>query len=472
MLFSSFTFLCLFLPLTLCLYWLSPTRWKNGVLLALSYLFYAWGAPTIIPLLFGMSVFDYLLGKHLSSLSSHSDRAKKWLLGFGITANLSLLLYYKYWNFLLGELSALLTSLGFSSLVWAEVLLPIGISFFTFQKISYLVDVYRGTAKPAVSLTDYALYVALFPQLIAGPIVRYHEISEQLHLRKVRADDLTIGISRFSLGLGKKVLIADFVGQVADGVFALSVGEQTTFFAWLGILCYTFQIYFDFSGYSDMAIGLGRLFGFRFPENFNHPYISETVREFWTRWHMTLSNWMKEYLYIPLGGNRVSSLRNALNLWMVFLLSGVWHGASWNFIVWGGYHGFFMSLERLLGVPMNRQNNIFRTLFTFLLVVFSWVLFRADSLGDALTYFSYLFGLGEPATKAVMLGELLQPRSLGMFILAIALSFYPLIRHKQSSNAQLQPPSYTYQLSAFCVLILSLSALAGLDYTPFLYFRF
>ncbi|MCB0334363.1 MAG: MBOAT family protein, partial [Bdellovibrionales bacterium] len=434
---------------------------------------YGWGAPTIIPLLIGMSLFDFLLGKRLSPDNTIRRSRKKQLLAFGIAANLSLLFYYKYWNFLLGEFNSLLSSLGFSGFMWSEVLLPIGISFFTFQKISYLVDVYRGTANPATTFTEYALYVALFPQLIAGPIVRYHEIAEQLHSRKVRSEDFAIGITRFSIGLGKKVLIADFVGQVADGVFALSIGEQTTFFAWLGILCYTFQIYFDFSGYSDMAIGLGRLFGFRFPENFHHPYISESIREFWTRWHITLSNWMKEYLYIPLGGNRVSSQRNALNLWIVFLLSGVWHGASWNFIVWGGYHGFFMSLERLVGAPTKRQNTIYRTIITFFLVVFSWVLFRADSLSDALTYYTYLFGLGAPATKPVMLGELLQPRSFVMLLLACVLSFYPLLqRKKEYTGLVSESPSLIFQCSAFCVLVLSLSALAGLDYTPFLYFRF
>jgi len=436
----------------------------------MSYLFYSWGAPTIAPILLVMTVLDYALGGFISPKATASPGKKKLLLSLGIAANLSLLLYFKYWNFFLGELSTLFTSLGFTGVHWQAVLLPIGISFFTFQKISYLIDVYRGTAKPAQTLIHYALYVALFPQLIAGPIVRYHEIADQLHERRSSREDFCAGLTRFSLGLSKKVLIADFLGQVADKIFALGGGELTTSFAWVGILAYTFQIYFDFSGYSDMAIGIGRIFGFTFPENFNQPYLARNFREFWSRWHMTLSNWMKEYLYIPLGGNRSSEFRTAGNLWAVFLLSGLWHGASWNFIVWGAYHGFFLSLERLLGVSSFKNTSLARILVVFPLIIFSWVLFRADDLSHALFYFSHLFGFsGEALSKPIVWGELIQSREWWVLGMAFLISFAPL-----GWRINLSAPKVSAPLAAtsYALLLFSLAALAGIDYTPFLYFRF
>jgi alginate O-acetyltransferase complex protein AlgI len=468
--FSSFLFLFLFLPVTISGYYLVPWRFKNLYLLIVSYLFYGWGAPTIMPILIGMSLFDYLLGGFLIPDENRSERTRKILLAFGITANLSLLFYYKYWTFFLSEFNTLLATLGFSHIIWSTVVLPIGISFFTFQKISYLVDLYRGTAKRAESFTQYALYVALFPQLIAGPIVRYHEIAEQLKARTHSWERAAHGFTRFAIGLAKKVLIADYLGQVADLVFALQPGELTTSYAWLGILAYTFQIYFDFSGYSDMAIGLGHIFGFQIPENFRNPYLARSFRDFWSRWHITLSNWMKEYLYIPLGGNRGSEFATARNLWIVFLLSGLWHGASWNFIVWGAYHGFFLSLERLLPSKFLNQNSPWRTLIIFPLIVLSWVLFRANTLEHAGEFYSYLFGFGaETLSKPVVWGDLIQNREWFVFLVAGLFTFV-LAKHNSSSSESYSGIGTI--AVAYPLLLLSLCALAGMDYAPFLYFRF
>lgn len=470
MVFSSFLFLFAFLPITVVLYFVAPKSSRNALLLILSYLFYAWGAPTIAPLLFVMSFFDFAISRHLGPDGKFSVRTKKTILVLGIATNLSLLVYYKYWNFFLGELNSLIEAYGFEGVHWSEVLLPIGISFFTFQKISYLVDVYRGTAKRAESLIQYALYVALFPQLIAGPIVRYHEIAEQLKTRTHTLEKFTAGLTRFSIGLAKKVLIADFLGQSVDAIFALQSGELTTSFAWFGILAYTFQIYFDFSGYSDMAIGIGLLFGFTLPENFRNPYLARSFRDFWTRWHITLSNWMKEYLYIPLGGNRGSELRTAVNLWIVFLLSGLWHGASWNFVLWGAYHGLFLSLERALGIEKQATHWRLAPLIVFPLIVFSWVLFRADTVEHATAFYQHLLGLQHVALeKPFVWGELVQSRTLFVFWIAIALSFlFVRYRGKAIGNTH----SLVALSASYLLLLLSLVALAGIDYAPFLYFRF
>lgn len=465
MVFSSFTFLLIFLPFSLLGYYFTPERFKNLFLLVVSYLFYGWGAGLLVVGLFVLSLFDYLVSILIAK--ENSVTKKKILLGLGILGNLSVLLYYKYWNFILSNLSQLLNNLGFNQLIFHDVILPIGVSFFTFQKISYLVDVYRGTAKKAESLVQYCLYVALFPQLIAGPIVRYHEIAKQLVTRKSLVEDVASGLNRFIIGLSKKILIADYVGQTADRVFALSAGDLTTPFAWLGILCYTFQIYFDFSGYSDMAIGLGQVFGFKFPENFNRPYLSKSIKEFWSRWHITLSNWMKEYLYIPLGGNRTSSFRAIINLWLVFILSGLWHGASWNFILWGAFHGIFLTLERVFHIK-NAIPSFIKIGSTFLIVMLAWVLFRSDNLSAASFFYLALLNLNNANPQStITFGDLIQPRDFFALICAIIITFLtPYYYDKYFKNTVL---SY---ITSIVFFILSLSALAGLSYTPFLYFRF
>ena len=344
MVFSSLVFLSIFLPFFLLGYHLIGSRYKNGFALLSSLLFYFWGALNFILIAIGSIVVDYYL-VYLIAFSTSTKRLV--LLWVSILFNLSFLLYYKYFNFFIENLNELLGEGNTYEI--AAIALLIGISFFTFQKISYSIDIYRKTAPPLKNLRDYALYIMLFPQLIAGPIVRYNEIADQLNNRKFRDyNDRVYGIYRFAIGLAKKVIIVNVLGEKADLIFGLEATDLNASIAWLGIVCYTFQIYFDFSGYSDMAIGLGRLMGFKFPENFNSPYISQSITEFWQRWHITLGRWMRDYLYSPLGGNRVGSIgRLYFNLWVVFIISGFWHGASWNFFLWGAYHGLFLIFDRL-----------------------------------------------------------------------------------------------------------------------------
>jgi alginate O-acetyltransferase complex protein AlgI len=332
--------------LLLAAYYAAPARHRNAVALAASAFFYAWGAPRFVIVLFASGLVDYVLGRELPE-GRRAPRARKGILALAVVLNVALLLYFKYANFFVGELNGWLARLGMDGVSWAGVALPIGISFFTFQKLSYLVDVYRGVAQPARNAGDYLLYVALFPQLIAGPIVRYHDVARQLVARDYTRERFFTGMLRFGQGLGKKVLVANTMAEVADAAFGAAPATLSFGWAWVGVLAYAFQIYFDFSGYSDMAIGLGRLLGIEFLENFNRPYISRSITEFWRRWHISLSNWMREYLYVPLGGNRKGTARTYLNLWVVFLISGFWHGAAWNFVAWGAFHGFFLCFDKL-----------------------------------------------------------------------------------------------------------------------------
>jgi len=479
MVFSSHWFLFVFLPITLASYFVVPLRFKNGVLLFWSYIFYAWGAPKVVLILFVSSAVDYLLAARFSNIKNDS-RGRKCAFVLGLVLNISLLVYFKYTNFFVAEFNSVLNSINYQSITWPEIALPIGISFFTFQKISYLVDVYIKRVQAAKSFVEYALYVAMFPQLIAGPIIRYHDVAISLSTRTHSVELIFSGIFRFSIGLAKKVLIADTLGHVVDNVFAFSPGELTPTYAWLGILCYSFQIYFDFSGYSDMAIGLGRIFGFRFLENFNMPYISQNITEFWRRWHMSLSGWMKEYLYIPLGGNKISTRRTYLNLWLVFLLSGLWHGASWTFIFWGAYHGLFLVIDRVfwkkLSVKLPRILNIS---ITFLIVLIGWVFFRADNFTYAGEYLGVMFGLIPGAeTLNYYRAEVVHNRAIFVLLLAAIISFTPA--SERLKNLYLEwwnerSAGMALLLRAGVILplfFLSVVALATLDYSPFLYFRF
>jgi alginate O-acetyltransferase complex protein AlgI len=360
---------------------------------------------------------------------------------------------------------------------WTHVALPIGISFFTFQKISYLLDVYRGTSKPATSFINYFLYVALFPQLIAGPIIRYHDVDRQLTRREHTAERMFSGIWRFCIGLGKKVLLANPMGEIADHAFALDQGVPGTGFAWLGIFCYTLQIYFDFSGYSDMAIGLGRMLGFEYLENFNAPYISRSFTEFWQRWHISLSNWMREYLYFPLGGNRRGRLRTIFNLWTVFLLSGIWHGASWNFLIWGAFHGFFLSLNKIrqfLKLPPWPAWLAIPT--TFLLVMAGWVFFRAENLPQALAYFKAMAGRADGPVRAIP--AFIDNYYLTILAMAAFFSFVPLLLpenlYRQLEDMHNKPWWRTgWQFScSMALLFLAACTLVSNNFNPFIYFRF
>lgn len=473
MVFSSTLFLVYFLPIFLGLYLLAPANSRNYSALLASTFFYAWGAPLFVFVVYTSLLIDFWLVRQLSS----QTRYRKWLAAASVVLNVGLLAYFKYANFFVENANNILISIGIESINWTAVALPIGISFFTFQKLSYTLDVYKGKHAALKSFGDYALYIILFPQLIAGPIVRFNEIADQLIDRSKHEtiDDRLLGFFRFTIGLAKKVLVANVVGQVADSAFALE-GEALTFsWAWIGILAYSMQIYFDFSGYSDMAIGLGRMMGFVFPENFNSPYVSASITEFWRRWHMTLSRWMKDYLYIPLGGNRKGVGRTYFNLWVVFLLSGLWHGASWNFVIWGGYHGLFLVLERLFIAKLyERIGRITSILITFVIAMFGWVLFRSETFEHALHFYSALLSFGQDIYFPVLSMEFKWTLAL-----AIVFSFMAIVpaiekwtnKMVQDSSAGLLANAIKTIIS-IVLFIFCLSMITASGFNPFIYFKF
>ena len=481
MVFSSLLFIFFFLPVFLLIYGALPGIYRNSWALLASLLFYTWGAPQFLPILVATSLFDYYLSHRIAPLPD-GDISKRRLLALGIAVNLGVLAYCKYSNFFVEQLNGMLDLCQLGPIPWTAVVLPIGISFITFEKISYLVDVSRRVTPPAPSLTAYALFLAFFPHLIAGPIFRYHDIAEQLLTRNHSTELIISGIWRFSLGLAKKVLIADPISGVVESIFSLRYGELSSFLAWFGALAYTMQIYFDFSGYSDMAIGLGRICGFRFVENFNSPYCSRSITEFWRRWHISLSNWMREYLYIPLGGNRVSSRRRLLNLWIVFLLSGLWHGASWNFVIWGIFHGTFLAGERTKVLSwVERLPYRIAQLWTVLIVLIGWVPFRAATLRESVQYLTrmFSFGISDPEVPPLLI-DLANNRAL--FALSLALVSALSLSSIQISTLKCKLESYSSTFPSRVVLaqgLLSLLflfastlALVNSHFHPFIYFRF
>lgn len=392
MLFSTPPFLFLFLPVLLLTYHLSPRPARNLVLTAASLLFYAQGEKSFLPIMLLSIVVNYWVALGLDAL--RDTRWARPLLTLGIASDLGLLLVFKYANWGVGGINALLGAVHQPLVHLAPIALPLGISFFTFHKISYKVDVYRHDAAVRRNLLDLALYILLFPQLIAGPIIRYHEIADQIVRRAVTHAGFADGVRRFILGLAKKMILANTAAACADPIFAIPGAQLPPEVAWLGVLSYTLQLYFDFSGYSDMAIGLGLMFGFRFPENFDHPYVASSITEFWRRWHMSLSRWFRDYLYIPLGGNRLGPVRTYFNLVVVFALCGLWHGASWNFLVWGLYHGLFLVAERLFPRrALFRWPAPLRHAYALLVVMGGWVLFRAETLPAAGAFMAALAGL-------------------------------------------------------------------------------
>ncbi|PJC37059.1 MBOAT family protein [Candidatus Peregrinibacteria bacterium CG_4_9_14_0_2_um_filter_53_11] len=476
MIFSSLLFIFGFLPIFLALYFLTPDRWKNYTALLGSYLFYAWGAPGFIFVLILSSAFDFLLGRSIqSSKKSGAKNRSKQLLIIGLISNAGLLAYAKYANFFVDQLSTLLSVAGLDAPHWTAIALPLGISFFTFQKISYLVDIYRGTTAPARTFANYALYVALFPQLIAGPIVRYHDIAEQIRERTHTVDKFLYGSFRFAVGLGKKVLIANGVGQIADSLFALDPHTLPSAYLWLGAVAYGFQIYFDFAGYSDMAIGLGYMMGFRIAENFNMPYIAKSFTEFWRRWHISLSAWMKEYLYIPLGGNQISTKRTYFNLWIVFLFSGLWHGAAWNFVVWGAFHGLFLMLDKIFWLKkVEKLPPVLTRLLTFLLVTTGWVFFRAENLSTALTTIKRMFIWQTTSLPLVLWADLVSNRGLVILLVAAAISFIPSLSIVRKFIDEVKWPEHAGVKYIITLVLFSLSilSLVNASFNPFIYFRF
>jgi alginate O-acetyltransferase complex protein AlgI len=470
MVFSSELFIYGFIPIFFSLYYLVSERRKNWLILAASLIFYAIGAGSTVLLLLASIWFNQFLAVRIEPAP---QRRRNALLALGIAVNLLGLGYYKYGTFLWQLASYAVATIGIRSLPAAPLIpLPIGISFFTFQAISYLIDVYRRDISIAGSYGEFATYHSLFPQLVAGPIVRYREIKSEMRKRCIDRVALTEGAYRFCLGLGKKMVIADNLGTVVDATFALPLSELDFGRAWASIFCYALQIYFDFSGYSDMAIGLGRLLGFHFPENFDQPYRSASITEFWRRWHMTLTRWFRDYVYIPLGGNRRGRLRTLANLWIVFFLCGLWHGAGLNFVVWGLYHGLLLILERVADTQFRwRPSGAFGVIMSFLLVAIGWVFFRAPTLADSARYLEAMFLIGPQASDIHSPMTYLAPDVL--FYLAIG-TFFAFVPFDRLSRLRFDRPALMASqlfLSSASLFYSSL-LLAANSFNPFIYFRF
>ena len=468
MVFSSAVFLFLFLPVVFVLSRIVPgIPGKNIFLLIASFLFYAFGEPVYVFLMLFSTVVNYVAGRLLAVCGKGKD---KWVVAAAVVVNLGLLSVFKYTDFFLSNVNRIFSI----EIPLTGIALPVGISFFTFQGLSYVIDVYRDRAQVAKNFVKLALYISFFPQLIAGPIVKYHDVAQQIDHRQTTSALTADGIRRFIVGLSKKLLIANTVGQMADVVFTAQVQELDVRLAWLGAFCYMLQIYFDFSGYSDMAIGLGRMFGFQFLENFQYPYISSSIKEFWRRWHISLSSWFRDYLYIPLGGNRKGKVRTELNKALVFFCTGLWHGASWNFVLWGLWHGVFIILEDLLPKGRKIRRGIGHVI-TPLIVLLGFVLFRADTLSDAGLIFTQMFtGFTFTLQSDALLRELLTPLNVTTLLLgaAFSLPLLPWLRSKVAAwkNAWfVQGASYVAAGGLFCLCVMNL---AGSEFNPFIYFRF
>jgi alginate O-acetyltransferase complex protein AlgI len=470
--FSSLLFVFLFLPAFLVAYWLTPRGGRNYTAIAASLVFYAWGAPRFLPVVCALAVIDFALS-HAIARTRNTVRGR-WLLGLGVAMHLSVLAYFKYSNFFVAQLDELLDPLGYQPLAWTQVVLPIGVSFITFEEISYLTDVYRGDARPARRFSHYLLFLTLFPHSIAGPIFRWKDLEAQLAERSQSWALVQDGFERFARGLAKKILIADSVAVIADGVFALSRDQLTPGLAWLGAGAYAIQIYFDFSGYSDMAIGLGKLIGFRFKENFDRPYISASITEFWTRWHISLTSWLRDYLYISIGGNRRGRRRTLINIMIVFTLSGLWHGAAWTFVLWGLYHGAFVTLERVIGSRRDRLPRVVRHATALAIIVIGWVLFRAASAGQALDVIAAMFGVGGHTPPPVR-GDLAP--NFAVFALAVgcAIALAPIAGKYRDRGAAPAATTLAWagaRIGHLALFLLSMIHLTNMRITPLIYFKF
>lgn len=463
MVFTSAIFLYAFLPTTLLVYYLLPRKFQNAFLLLASYVFYAWSVPKYLVLILISTLIDYVCVLWMVRTS----KPTKIPLFLSICCNLGLLGFFKYYGFFLENVNPILKSLDLGGLPVWNLVLPVGISFYTFQSMSYTIDVYRGRVKPTSHWIDFACFVALFPQLVAGPIVRYVDIAQQLRERKPDLSVFTVGTWFFMMGFSKKVLLANQVGILADKAFALAQPQLLD--SWVGLLGYTMQIYFDFSGYSDMAIGLGLMFGFRFPFNFDSPYQAQSITDFWRRWHMTLSTWFREFVYIPLGGNRHSQGRTMFNLVATFFLSGLWHGASWNFVIWGLYHGTFLLLERAFrhrGGLWERLPRWPRQLLILVIVMLGWVVFRAPDINQALNYYQGLLGLHGygPLTLIAFWHD-----HAPLFFLPLATLIALLGRNSNHLSETIRPRSMWW---VFLLFLLACIELSNQGYNPFLYFQF
>ncbi|MFC5699979.1 MBOAT family O-acyltransferase [Cohnella faecalis] len=460
MVFSSLLFLFLFLPAVLALYYGAPWRIKNLILFLTSLVFYAWGEPVYIVIMLLSTVTDYSFGLLLSR-PTLNDRQRKTIVAVSVVVNLGLLSYFKYADFLINNVNS---SLG-TSIPLTDLPLPIGISFYTFQSMSYIIDVYKGKAKAQRNWIDFGTFVALFPQLVAGPIVQYSVVAEQLRHRTVNVEMFAAGVRRFVIGLAKKVLLANNIGMLWHTVSSSNLDTMPALTAWLGIIAFAFQIYFDFSGYSDMAIGLGLMFGFRFNENFNKPYVSQSITDFWRRWHISLSSWFRDYVYIPLGGNRKGKWLQLRNILIVWLLTGFWHGASWNFVLWGLYFGIVLIVEKMWVLKrLKRLPRWMRHVYSLLLILVGWVFFAFDQLSNVVSYFAAMFGRNDQPIWNDDTLYLLYTNAILLCILAVA---------SISLDDRLRSRFAPLQLGWYAALfVMSLAYLVDATFNPFLYFRF
>ena len=468
MLFSSIVFLFTFLPAVVILYYLLPVRFRNVILLLASLVFYAWGEPVYLFLMLLSILFNYFSGLDIAR-NLQDKRAAKRSLVFNLIINLAVLGFFKYEGFVLNTLNGILPV----HISYHALPLPIGISFYTFQILSYIIDVYRGNVKVQTNLPNFALYVTMFPQLIAGPIVQYADVDEQLASREVSRTKFGEGSMYFIRGLAKKVLLANTSGMIFTEVSGLAKGNIAVMTAWLGAFAYMFQIYFDFSGYSDMAIGLGKMFGFEFNMNFNYPYVSKSITEFWRRWHISLSSWFRDYVYIPLGGNRVSKIKHIRNLLIVWFLTGLWHGAAWNFVAWGLYYGVILIIEKYLLSPvLDRLPDVVRHIYSIVLVVIGWVLFFSSSFGQAADYIRVMFGAGAHGFADRESMYLLTSNLILWLILIFGST--PLVHFRYEHMLRTKKWNTTIINSVVYVelFIVCIAYLVTETYNPFLYFRF
>ncbi len=464
MVFSSLIFIWMFLPVVFIGYIILPDRFKNITLLFVSLIFYAWGEPKYIVLMICSIFINYVIGL----LMERYENKKKQLLIIGIILNIAILGYFKYFNFLIDIINLFIKQ----DLTLLDISLPIGISFFTFQILSYIIDLYRGQYKAQKNIVNLALYISFFPQLIAGPIVRYKDINQQLDSRRQTLEQIAAGIRRFIYGLGKKIIIANTVAQCVDKIYAIDYADISGVTAWIGAMCYMLQIYYDFSGYSDMAIGLGKMFGFEFLENFNYPYLSASIQEFWQRWHISLGTWFREYLYIPMGGNRKGVSRTYINLLIVFIVTGLWHGASFNFILWGLYHGLLQIIERVGLSNILKKHKVVAHLYVFITVIFGWVLFRAEGLTQAIGIIKRMVLPWKYKEDVLIMGSIFGNKTL--LIILIGIFGCGLFQYAVKKIRFAEKWRNSYLEMAYCgmVFVLCIVMLAGNTYNPFIYFRF
>ena len=481
MVFSTHIFIFYFLPIVLLIYYIIPMRWRQVFLTFMSYIFYGWTNPWFVLIMMFSTVMDYVFGlmmagkwNPMGALENPIDgnyappAQRKMAVILSVIVNLSLLGFFKYFVFVQQNVNTIIGVFGKQPFDVMNVVLPTGISFYTFQSMSYNIDLYRGDAKPAKSLLDFACYVSLFPQLIAGPIIRYRDLADQLSVRTHTLSKFAVGISFFVIGLAKKILLANHIGEVADAAFG--AGSLIWYDAWAGVLAYAFQIYFDFSGYSDMAIGLGLMLGFQFPKNFDSPYHAESITDFWRRWHISLSTWLRDYLYFPLGGNRKGKRRTYFNLAIVMFLGGLWHGAKWTFVVWGSIHGIMLAFERMMGKKSiyNLLPRPFRVMITFVIILITWVFFRSGSISIAGKYLSSMIGIRQQFGGSALLGSLIYSRDHIFVFIACAV----VVWFGKQSWELAQKNFALKAVTIIALFIWSLMAMYTQSYNPFLYFQF